>query len=334
MVIFAGARPADIAKEKDKYVLVRRDVLRDLSDHLTNHSEVYAKFRGKLNESLLTALTDSSYNEDVIVEVDADSPLLHETVRVSDRANNGSIQVETHEDIVSGLIMLDDREHGTEHDRPVTLPAPAHVPEGVLSPQIPSVNDSLTPLSQPPPANSAPEPPGLIRVTTKTTTIMSHKDIGYYPSSQPHLFPYGIGCPNGHRETKCSWSEALCHLLRKKDERQFAYDNIFCFDAFDSLARKMAMISLFIRLKSNPSISTAAVSVSEEDMQRLIKHNIEKAKCQKIGKDFPALPPELTKANQVMKCLESAAHYTYGTKEERQVMTDIVSGYIHVSETF
>jgi hypothetical protein len=268
----------------------------------------------------------SAYAEEVITEKDADSHLLHETIEASDRANNGGIDFETHEQIVSGIFLLDERNAGEAYDRPVTLPASKHASVDVLpTPPIPSsVLSSPVAASVPPPAR--------IRVTTATSSkIISRKDKDFYYSAYPDLFPWGRASPNDKRDNPCSRDEALRHLLRKKDERQFSKHPIFALEAFDSIAREKAMKSLFIRLNSSSAITDAAVNISNEDMQELLKHNAECAKSLKIGKDPPALPKPLNNANQVMKCLESVAHFTFGTKQERRVMTDIVNGYIHVS---
>jgi hypothetical protein len=341
MVIFAGARTVDIEKEKNKYVLVRRSMLRALTAFFLKNSPVYTRFKDKANDTLIDALPECSNPNDNIIEVAADSHLLQESIGNSDRANNGGIEFETHLELASGLFMLEDRTPGEGHDRPVTLPGAVHPPVVELPPHNPTVDDSMIPSSTVddpmipssplPTADPVPATTGRLRITTGISTIMSHKDKAYYPSSQPHLFPYGIGCPNALRDTPCSRFEAIRHTLRKQDERQFAKDVIYCLDCFSCTAKDLATVSLFIRLKSNPANNEAALHVNADQLKRLVAHNLERSRCAKIGKDVRPLPPELASANRVMRCLESAAHYTYGTKEERLVMTDIVSGYINVS---
>jgi hypothetical protein len=330
MVIFAGANEADKEKEKKKYLLVRRDKLRGICNHLKNHVEAYKNIENPNDSTLLERQPVCGYVEDVITEEDADSHLLHETIVASDRANNGGIDLETHEQIVSGIFSLDERNAGEAYDRPVTLPELEHASVDVSRPatSIPS-SDHPVLLSSP---VAASVPPARIRVTTATSSkIISSKDKDFYYSAYPDLFPWGLASPNDQRATPCSRDEVLRHLLRKKDERQFSKHQIFSLDCFDYFARAKAMKSLFIRLNSNSTITDAAVNISNEDMQQLLKHNAECAKSLKIGKDPPPLPTTLGNANQVMKCLESVAHFTFGTQQERRVMTDIVSGYLHVS---
>jgi hypothetical protein len=305
MVIFSGAQENDKDLAKKKYLLIRHLKLKLFIDHLLQHSSAYKNM--SKDETLLKSIVESSILDNLTEEEDDRSNggrLIREASEDADRVNAGGITSLPQSETVSALF-------STKHH------------QFTSNETIPIRNTTRT-------ATSTAGPSFLPHLqVTNSSTILSERDPEFFGAAFPHLFPFGIGTPNSRRPVHVPIEEGMRHLLQLSN-RSFAQDFLFPFVCFDILNRKKAFTSLSVRIKSNPSALSDAVSISEAQMVSLINYNAATMKARRSGKRLPVLPDELKSANNVLKSIESAASHAFGTKEERQGMKHTVDAYCHV----
>ena len=297
MVIFSAATLDDKELAKKKYVLVRKQKTHDFLLHLIAYNSSY-KPLGEPNSEFIDSMDDARILDELVEDDGDDGQLIKAAEYDTDRVHNGSSGLSNNIVLSSGMFHIC---HDGVAD-PVTIDDLAINENGNLQ---------------------------KLRVIN-SNNYLSESDPSYYSSAFPHLFPYGIGTPNCYRDVRVSVEESLRHLITLND-RKFAQDDVFVLAGFDRIARRKATNRLYIKLKSEPSVISAAVDVSKEQMGALLQHNKVVKQAIRTGRAIPNVPNDLVYADRVFKSIQSVAGWTYGTNEERKKMSRIVIAYRQVN---